>query len=95
MNMEQVKSLATTILASFGGMLAGWGSMQGGFVLENWETISGVLLTIVVLAYKAFANRTAGVVQAAAGLDQVEKVVVNDAELARTTTSPDARVTTA
>ena len=92
MNIEQIKSLATTLLAAIGGFFAGWGQTEGGFV-PNWESISGVLLAIVVLAYKAYANREDAVIQAAAAMENVEKVVIGDPVKARELSRRGALVT--
>ena len=81
------------MLAAIGGFLAGWGQTQGGFLVSNWESISGVLLAIVVLVYKAIVNREDSVIQVAAAMPSVEKVVIDNATKARELSKPEALVT--
>lgn len=95
MNIEQVKSIGTTVLGMLGSALATMGAHgPAGFAVSNWETISGVLMSIIVLGYKGFANRQKGVIKAAAGLENVKKVVVDDPVLAQDTSEVGAKVTT-
>lgn len=92
MNLEQIKSIATTLLGMVGSFLAGWSATQGGFLVGNWEQIVGVIMILITLAWKLISNRDDGVIQAAAGLDQVQKVVVKDPAKAMTLTAPGAVV---
>lgn len=97
MNQEQFKSAVAKALGVVGGFLAGWGVAKnnetGRFIIANWETISGILASLATMGWSIYANRPAGLVKATAGLDEVEKVVVNKPELTSVST-PDAVVST-
>lgn len=94
MNAEQFKSLAGRVLAFLGGMLGTWGATKGGFLVQNWELISGVILTVGTAVWSLYINRDNGVIQAAANLPEVKKVVVTTEKLAAATTAEGAKVTT-
>lgn len=53
-----------------------------------------LLITLASIGYGVWINRQAALVQAAASMPQVAKVVVDDPQLARETTKPGAAVTT-
>lgn len=96
MNSEQWKSTLTTIIPVLGTLLITFGLASKDtvdYIVKNLEGVLGAISTIVgavsfvgAFAYKLWANRKAGIVTAAANLDEVKSIKVTTPELAGSAT---------
>lgn len=71
MNKEQVLSLVRTILQVGGGMLVTRGVMDDA----TMQAAIGAILTIGVTVWGVYARRNAGLVESAAAVSGVKKIV--------------------
>ena len=100
MNEEQIKSMVRWVVATFGGVLVGWGTSKGlpdmSSLLTN-EAMIGVVSTIAVGAWSWIARRKSNMIVAAAKLPEVKGLRISDPDLAkevqRKTTGNDTSVT--
>lgn len=81
MNQEQVKSIVRHIIATFGGVLAGWGAAKGWFTADqilsvlNSETFIGLVVSGVMAFWSFVGKSNKNITAAAAALPEVKAVV--------------------
>lgn len=88
MTREQVKNMVLWFIATFGGFIAGWAAKTGFISAEqvwailNSETFIGIAVTVVSLILGVIRNTPFGILKAAGNLPKVEKIQLNDPQLA-------------
>lgn len=81
-NKEQVKSAIRWFIATFGGMLMGWGASKGWDVgtissVINSEAVIGTASTVVVLIWGWFSKTKVGLINTAvSAVPEVKKIEI-------------------
>lgn len=79
-NQEQTLSLVRTLLQIIGASVVTNGYMTGG----QWEALVGAVLTIGVTVWGIWVRRNTGLVEAAAAVPEVQKIVTDPVTAVKT-----------